>query len=84
VKLSDNGRRLGLGWNERWRRERKTAATVIGVMDRDSWAARTDNLVVIEPRRHRLFWIPRDRWSDVVGDRINTAFCRGGHPKDGR
>lgn len=48
-------------------------------MDRDSWAARTDNIVLIEPRRRRLLWIPRDLWSDIVGDRINEAFGRGGH-----
>jgi anionic cell wall polymer biosynthesis LytR-Cps2A-Psr (LCP) family protein len=70
---------LGLGWIEHWRRKRRAAATVIGVMDRDSWAARTDNIVVIEPRRRRLFWIPRDLWSEIVGDRINEAFGRGGH-----
>jgi anionic cell wall polymer biosynthesis LytR-Cps2A-Psr (LCP) family protein len=80
VKLPDDGRGLGLPWIEHWRRKRNAAATVIGVMDRDSWAARTDNIVVIEPRRRRLFWIPRDLWSDVVGDRINEAFGRGGHP----
>ncbi len=70
---------LGLGWIAHWRQKRRAAATVIGVMDRDSWAARTDNIVVIEPRRRRLVWIPRDLWSDVVGDRINEAFGRGGH-----
>ncbi|MGQ0640926.1 MAG: LCP family glycopolymer transferase [Gemmatimonadaceae bacterium] len=53
--------------------------TVIGVMDRDSWTARTDNIVVADPRRRRLLWIPRDLWCDVVGDRINGAYERGGH-----
>lgn len=53
--------------------------TVIGVMDRDSWTANTDNIVVADPRRRRLLWIPRDLWSDVVGDRINDAYRRGGH-----
>jgi len=79
VKLSGDGRGLGLGWIEHWRRQRKAPVTVIGVMDRDSWAARTDNIVVVEPRRRRLSWIPRDLWSEVVGDRINGAFVRGGH-----
>lgn len=79
MRLTEDGRgHGGLGWIERWR-QRRAAATVVGVMDRDSWAARTDNIVVVEPRRRRLFWIPRDLWSDVVGDRINEAFGRGGH-----
>jgi anionic cell wall polymer biosynthesis LytR-Cps2A-Psr (LCP) family protein len=80
VRLSDDSRGLGLGWIEHWRRQRQAPATVVGVMDRDSWTARTDNIVVIEPRRRRLSWIPRDLWSDVVADRINGAFCSGGHP----
>ena len=54
-------------------------STVLGVMDRDSWTARTDNIVVADARRRRLVWIPRDLWCDVVGDRINEAYGRGGH-----
>jgi anionic cell wall polymer biosynthesis LytR-Cps2A-Psr (LCP) family protein len=53
--------------------------TVLGIMDRDSWTANTDNIVVADPRRRRLLWIPRDLWSDAVGDRINQAYGRGGH-----
>jgi anionic cell wall polymer biosynthesis LytR-Cps2A-Psr (LCP) family protein len=53
--------------------------TVVGVMDSDSWTANTDNIVVVDARRQRLVWIPRDLWSDVVGDRINAAYRRGGH-----
>lgn len=53
--------------------------TVVGVMDRDSWNARTDNIVVVDPERRRLTWIPRDLWSARVDDRINEAFARGGH-----
>lgn len=53
--------------------------TVVGVMDSDSWMARTDNIVVVDAKRRRLVWVPRDLWSDVVGDRINEAFARGGH-----
>ena len=52
--------------------------TVVGVMDRDSWTARTDNIVVVDPRRRTLLWVPRDLWCGVVGDRINEAFGRGG------
>lgn len=61
------------------RRRGSTPAVVVGVMDRDSWTANTDNLVVVDRRRRRLVWVPRDLWSDAVGDRINAAFARGGH-----
>ena len=54
-------------------------ATVVGVMDRDDWGARTDNVVVVDGRRRRLVWVPRDLWSRAVGDRINEAFACGGH-----
>lgn len=66
-------------WIGRLRARTAKAPTVVGVMDRDSWTARTDNIVVADPRRRRLLWIPRDLWSDVVGDRINEAYGRGGH-----
>ena len=62
-----------------WSQRSATTSTVIGIMDRDSWTARTDNIVVADARRRRLIWIPRDLWSDVVGDRINEAYGRGGH-----
>lgn len=52
---------------------------VVGVMDRDSWRANTDNVVFVDEKRRRLVWLPRDLWSDAIGDRINTAFARGGH-----
>ena len=55
------------------------ASTVIGVMDRDRWTAQTDNIVVADARRRRLVWIPRDLWCEVVADRINEAYGRGGH-----
>jgi anionic cell wall polymer biosynthesis LytR-Cps2A-Psr (LCP) family protein len=48
-------------------------------MDRDSWTANVDNIVVIDGRSRRLVWIPRDLWSKAVGDRINAAYERGGH-----
>ena len=58
---------------------RRRPRTVVSVMDRDSWEAQTDNIVVVDAKRRRLHWIPRDLWSEVVGDRVNTAFARGGH-----
>jgi anionic cell wall polymer biosynthesis LytR-Cps2A-Psr (LCP) family protein len=54
-------------------------ATVVSVMDRSSWTANTDNIVVVDARRRLLTWIPRDLWSPMLGDRINTAFLHGGH-----
>ncbi len=62
-----------------WPERSALTSTVIGVMDRDSWTARTDNIVVADARRRRLVWIPRDLWCEVVGDRINEAYARGGH-----
>lgn len=53
-------------------------ATVVTVTDADGLAGNTDNIVVVQPRRRRLLWVPRDVWSPVVGHRINTAYRRGG------
>ena len=66
-------------WVAGLRARRMMTAMVVGIMDRDHWTARTDNIVVVDGRRRRLLWIPRDLWSDVVGDRINEAYGRGGH-----
>jgi hypothetical protein len=67
-------------WMERTQHGRSAPIpTVVGIMDRDSWNARTDNIVVVDPRKRRLTWIPRDLWSAVADDRINEAFARGGH-----
>jgi hypothetical protein len=54
-------------------------ATVVAVMDRDSWDANTDNIVVVDPRFRRLLWVPRDLWCERLGQRINRAFALGGH-----
>jgi anionic cell wall polymer biosynthesis LytR-Cps2A-Psr (LCP) family protein len=54
-------------------------STIVGIMDRAGFWANTDNLVLVEPERQRLLWIPRDIWSAAVGDRINAAFRKGGH-----
>jgi hypothetical protein len=53
---------------------------VVGILDRDEWDANTDNLVVVQPGRRRLTWVPRDLWSEAVGDRVNRAFAVGGLP----
>jgi hypothetical protein len=53
-------------------------SSVVSITDRDDWE-RTDAVVVVDPKRRRLLWIPRDLWSQVVGDRVNRAFALGGH-----
>ncbi len=54
--------------------------TAVGILDRDAWTANTDVLVVVDPRRRRLTWVPRDLWCPGLGDRVNAALARGGHP----
>ncbi|MCU0237361.1 MAG: hypothetical protein MUC72_09795 [Acidobacteria bacterium] len=49
------------------------------MLDRDDWGANTDNMVVVDPARRLLLWVPRDIWCRSFGDRVNTAFARGGH-----
>ena len=48
-------------------------------MDRDGADANTDVIVLVEPARRRLLWVPRDVWCPRLGDRVNAAFKRGGH-----
>jgi hypothetical protein len=48
-------------------------------MDREGWDANTDIIVLVDPSRRRLLWIPRDAWSARLGDRVNAAFKLGGH-----
>ena len=54
-------------------------ATVVTVMDREGWSANTDVVVLVDPARQRLLWVPRDVWCRRLGDRVNSAFKRGGH-----
>jgi hypothetical protein len=54
-------------------------ATVVCILDRDDWQANTDNIVVADPARRLLTWVPRDLWCPALNDRVNTAFARGGH-----
>jgi hypothetical protein len=53
-------------------------ATVVAITDRGAWVAPTDNIVVADPRRRRLTWVPRDLWVESIRDRVNRAFYRGG------
>jgi hypothetical protein len=50
--------------------------TVVTILDRDGL---TDNIVVVQPKRRRLLWVPRDLWCEDTGRRINTLFKAGGH-----
>jgi hypothetical protein len=54
-------------------------STVVSIMDRAEWDANTDNIVVADPDRSTLTWVPRDLWSERFRNRINTAFARQGH-----
>lgn len=54
-------------------------STVVTIMDRESWQANTDNIVVVDPLHEMLLWVPRDLWCECLGDRINRAFAVGGH-----
>jgi anionic cell wall polymer biosynthesis LytR-Cps2A-Psr (LCP) family protein len=48
-------------------------------MDREGWEANTDIIVLADPARRTLLWIPRDVWSPRLGDRVNAAFTIGSH-----
>lgn len=54
-------------------------ATVVGVMDERSLGGRTDVIVVSDPKRKHLLWVPRDLWCEGLGDRVNRAFELRGH-----
>jgi len=63
------------------RGESSQVQVAVGVLDRDGWQADTDVLVVVDDANRRLLWVPRDLWSDSLGDRVNAAFRRGGHDR---
>jgi anionic cell wall polymer biosynthesis LytR-Cps2A-Psr (LCP) family protein len=54
-------------------------ATVVSIMDRAEADANTDVIVVADPKRRSLLWIPRDLWSPLIENRVNRAFALGGH-----
>lgn len=54
-------------------------STYVALMDRPGWESNTDVIVVVRPRRRDLLWVPRDLWSERIGERINRAFAGGGH-----
>jgi hypothetical protein len=54
-------------------------ATVVSVMDRSSFGANTDVIVVADPEARHLQWVPRDLWCERTGYRVGKAFASGGH-----
>lgn len=54
-------------------------ASVVTIMDRASFTARTDVIVVVDPGGERLIWVPRDLWCPASGRRVNEAYTAGGH-----
>lgn len=54
-------------------------ATIVGIMDERSLRGRTDVMVLAQPERERLVWVPRDLWCPRLGDRINRAYELGRH-----
>lgn len=53
-------------------------SVAVGVLDRDGWDARTDNLAVVDASRRRIIAVPRDLWCRRLGERVNAAWKRGG------
>jgi hypothetical protein len=53
--------------------------TAVTVMDRSSFGANTDVIVVVDPMATRLLWVPRDIWCPEISNRINRAYAYGGH-----
>lgn len=54
-------------------------ATVVVIMDRPGFGENTDVIVVVDPGREALTWVPRDLWSERLGDRVSHAYAHGGH-----
>jgi hypothetical protein len=54
-----------------------TDSIILGVMDRNSWNARTDILILINPEKKIIEWIPRDLYSSTINNRINMAYSKG-------
>jgi len=49
---------------------------VILVMDRNLWNANTDIIVILNPMKKSLTWVPRDIYCDI----INRAYAKGSSP----
>ena len=51
---------------------------IVCIMDRNSWKARTDIIVIVRTKEKTLEWVPRDLYSKFITNRINVAYARGG------
>lgn len=49
-------------------------------MDEPGFSGNTDVVVVADPSRQRLLWVPRDLWCPALGNRVNRAVAEGGDP----
>jgi hypothetical protein len=54
-------------------------ATAVAIMDRSSFEGNTDVLAVVDPALPLVLSVPRDLWCESIGDRVNSAYARGGH-----
>jgi anionic cell wall polymer biosynthesis LytR-Cps2A-Psr (LCP) family protein len=51
---------------------------IIGMMDRNDFInARMDNIIYINPNYKTIQWIPRDLYTQLINNRINTAYRLG-------
>lgn len=53
-------------------------SVAVGILDRDAWSSRTDNLAVLDGGNAEIKFVPRDLWCEVLADRVNVAYARGG------
>lgn len=51
---------------------------IVAVMDRNGWNERTDIIIYINTEQKMLQWIPRDLYSNLINNRINAAYRKGG------
>lgn len=51
---------------------------IFAVMDRNSFKARTDIIILFDFDSKKIKWIPRDLYSPLLNNRINRAYAKGG------
>jgi hypothetical protein len=47
------------------------------IMDRNSWKARTDVIIICNPVKKNIYWLPRDLYCKRISNRLNTAYHKG-------
>jgi anionic cell wall polymer biosynthesis LytR-Cps2A-Psr (LCP) family protein len=50
---------------------------VITIMDRNEWTSNTDIIILVNPSKKELTWIPRDMYVKEIDHRINAAYRMG-------